>query len=88
VTDDPSTRLARCRTCDAPIFWCTFVATGTRAPIDYDPVPDGNIVIVGTAFGGPTIDVVREEAALFGDDRPHYTNHFATCPQADEWRRR
>jgi len=44
--------LATCRSCDAPIAWCT-TPRGKRAPIDRDGV-----------------------------------SHFATCPQAEAWRRR
>ena len=77
--DQSQTRVAYCRTCQAPIFWATFQASGKRAPIDLDPVEGGNLVIVGHDYTGPLVDVVRDTGQLLPDERPHYLNHWATC---------
>jgi hypothetical protein len=77
-----------CRSCDAPVFWARFKGTGTRSPIDYDPTDDGNLLVVGwSAQGEPLVDVFSGEEALF-DPPARYTNHFATCPDRDTWRKK
>lgn len=75
--------MSTCRSCGARITWLE-TAGGKKIPVDEDPVPDGNIVIVGTMahFLGKH-DV--SELALEG---PRYVSHFVTCPQAGEWRGR
>jgi hypothetical protein len=68
-----------CRSCDAPIRWVK-TTTGKRMPLDAEPVPDGNLVLVdGVAT------VVDADAA---GTRERYTSHFSTCPQAKSWRRK
>lgn len=70
-----------CKSCQAKIIWATFLGRGTPIPIDFDPVPNGNLVIkAGQAetftplFHGP--EVLR------------YRSHFATCKHAERHRRR
>jgi hypothetical protein len=77
--DQRETRVARCRTCHAAIFWATFQASGKRAPIDLDPVEGGNLVIVGHDRDGPLVDVLRDDGRLFTEDQLRYVNHWATC---------
>jgi len=77
--NERETRVARCRTCQAPIFWATFPASGRRAPIDLEPVANGNLVITGHDMNGALVDVVRDTGQLLPDERPHYLNHWATC---------
>jgi hypothetical protein len=72
---------AQCSTCHAPIRWAVFAASGRRAPLDYEPSPDGNLMVIGQSNGVPLIAIADTE------DGPLYKNHFATCPQADEHRR-
>ena len=56
-------------------------------PIDAEPVPEGGIVLRDPPPGesDPTAMVVPPAAF---PDEPQYTSHFATCKQADEWRKR
>jgi len=68
---------ARCRSCGAPILWVVTVASGKRMPLDAEPGPAGNLVLL---TGG------RARAAEPDDRPPLHTSHFATCPQAAEWR--
>lgn len=79
--------LDRCRSCRAPIIWLTIRPGGRRMPIDADPIADGNIIAdLAQAVG----IVIPAGALTFLDDTPgeaRYRSHFASCPQAAEWRR-
>lgn len=75
IDQDPNPRIEHCRSCQAPIRWCKHVNTGRPAPIDADPVEDGNITLAGSMYAV----VVR---AATTDPGPFYKNHFVTCPHA------
>jgi hypothetical protein len=75
-----------CRSCQAPVMWLENVATGKPAPIDIEPTPDGNIVILDEGRYNVLARSERAEAAAEG--YPLHTNHFATCAQAASWRGR
>jgi hypothetical protein len=49
-------------------------------PVDEQPTVDGNIAVVK----GKAHSYGLEDHAVH---RERYTSHFATCPQADSWRR-
>lgn len=68
---------ARCRSCAAPVLWVT-TENGKAMPVDAAPSPDGNLVLDGgtARVVAPLLETADERA------RPHYTSHFATCPQA------
>lgn len=53
-------------------------------PLNPTPTPGGNVRLAGdTAIViGSTIDLFDTD-----DDGVRYTPHFATCPQADLWRK-
>lgn len=75
-----------CRSCGAPIVWVVVRPGGRRMPVDAEPGPDGTVVIDSDG----TMARVLSGAALVGarvDGTPLYLSHFATCPQAGEWRR-
>lgn len=83
----PQGRTTECRSCGAAIVWSTSNSTGRKAPIDADPVPDGPIVIVGRS--GDRYHVLRTSDAHRDHVAPEtvrFTNHFATCKQAGQWR--
>jgi len=64
-----------CRSCGAPIEWAEIVASGKKMPFD------GEIVAIATKQDpatGKAIDVV---------DLTVTKSHFATCKQANKWRR-
>lgn len=71
--------MSTCRSCGARITWLE-TAGGKKIPVDEDPVPDGNIIVVG------------KMAHVLGKGQettePRYVSHFVTCPQAGEWRGR
>ena len=84
--------MATCRTCGAAIWWA-YTPNGKPIPIDATPDPDGNIIeVAGTASDGGFRQVV-----VYGPDDARrrieegsimYVSHFATCRQADDWRKR
>jgi len=66
-----------CRSCSAPIEWATVVKSGRAMPFN------------------PPIDPVRIQPPLYGAEREVQvvdstitSSHFATCPDAADWRRR
>lgn len=69
----------KCRSCEAEILWVT-TRTGKSMPLDVEPSPKGNMVLVA----GKTWVATDEDRRL---KRPTFTSHFATCPEADQWRR-
>jgi hypothetical protein len=84
-----SHKLARCRSCGEFVIW-TDTERGKRMPVDAKPLDV-------TSFAGAGEFVLRKRErdtplavavtpAAF-EDEPHYVSHFATCPDADKWRR-
>jgi hypothetical protein len=86
--------MSRCRSCHEPIVWAR-TKKGKAIPLDAEDmggwetalrVPDGNLVLTGErAQSGPgeTVPIVRYTAPGEGTHR----THFATCKDADSWRR-
>jgi hypothetical protein len=72
-----------CRSCRARITWLE-TAGGKKIPVDEDPVPDGNIVVVG----GMAHVLGKHDVSELAFTEPRYKSHFVTCPQAREWRNR
>jgi hypothetical protein len=89
--------VADCSACHAPILWAVTQKSGTPQPLDYEPNPEGNIVLVPgetvTLRGAvaPMCRVVTKldrETGLFDTDAPAiYMPHHATCPDAARFRR-
>ena len=77
--------MAECNSCGAPIFWAKTIK-GRPIPLDEQPSPRGNVVVSeeGTAL------VYRDPSAIAPRyaDSPKYLSHFATCPNAEEHRKR
>jgi hypothetical protein len=79
--------VTHCRSCGAEIRWVHTVS-GATMPLDYHPVPDGNIVAVLPAPEG-----TEPLARVLGKDDPRpegqplFKSHFATCPNANQHRR-
>lgn len=81
---------ARCRTCRAPVVWAV-LPSGRRIPLDPEPDPAGRVRLEAIGPGTDRAAVVlntgdAEDARAAGEAL--YTSHFATCPQADQHRRR
>jgi hypothetical protein len=79
--------VATCRSCEAPIVWGKTRA-GRAMPLDAEPDPAGNVVLLAN---GTAVVLTADEAAerrLTFPEEVRRMPHHATCPQADEWRRR
>jgi hypothetical protein len=50
-------------------------------PLDLEPNPKGNVVIVDDQ----AVTISRANREQYAQ-LPHYTCHFATCPEADRYR--
>lgn len=92
---------ATCKSCSARVIWA-MTGTGSRMPLDAEPLgpgaPEaGSFILIRDEdeavrhdlFGGrePQLWAMRYIAVRDGV-RTRYRSHFATCPQADEHRRK
>jgi len=81
--------MARCKSCGTEIKWIR-MKTGISMPVDAKPI-SYRIAVPG-ATG--TLKLVTPEGRLVsgffdpGSDLKGYTSHFATCPHANQHRRR
>lgn len=78
---------SRCRSCNAIILWVTMVPSGKATPLDAVPSQQGTIdrqpgKIDRSNWYGRVVP--KEER----DGKRLYVSHFATCGQADSWRRK
>lgn len=66
----------RCRSCRAEVVW-TVTTSGRRMPVE--AAERGNVVLgrEGEALVARVVD----------DGQGTHVSHFATCPQANSWRR-
>lgn len=71
--------MAACKSCNADVVWVE-TSTGKKMPMDAKPDPKGTFVIIN----GKARKVTVDDRRLF---RETYTSHFATCAQADDWRK-
>lgn len=75
--------MAQCKSCHAEIRWAISDRTGKPMPIDVTPTENGNLYLY------PNHGDVHARAATADDrrlKRELFTSHFATCPQAAQWR--
>lgn len=70
----------RCHSCGADVYRLRHVTSGKEAPIDVIPMSGGNVVI---DVAGGIYSMRRVDRAVLA-----HTSHFATCPQADQWRKK
>lgn len=84
--------MSSCRSCGASITWAV-AESGKRIPVDAQPVANGNLrlsqepgdgsfTIQRARVTGSTIDLLDPT-----DDGARYVSHYATCPDAADWRR-
>ena len=71
-----------CRACKKPVLWYT-TTLGAVMPLDPEPCDDGNVVIVDGKALSLKGDLWEEH-----HDGPRYKSHFATCPNAAEFRKK
>jgi hypothetical protein len=84
-----------CRSCGAAVVWVVTEPAGRRMPLDAEPAPDGTVVITDR-MGGLAWVLTRaelDELAAAEENTPpegltpRYRSHFATCPEARQWRK-
>lgn len=72
-------KISKCRSCGADIIWVE-LKNGKKHPLDSEIVEaDGNKVLY--------LDDITEFKKLPAG-RKGYVSHFATCPDAKDWRRK
>jgi hypothetical protein len=87
VAADPIADLprVRCKGCDEWMVWL-LTTQGRAMPLDPDPVPNGNIVIVRDGGGGLLAEVLRRTDTP-APGTPRYQSHFSSCPERARFRR-
>lgn len=74
-----------CRDCGAEMLWAKWKDSGKGIPLDAEPTAKGDLVLHddGTVekLKGLELDAARER----GDEL--FLTHFATCPNADSFRK-
>lgn len=75
--------MSSCRSCNAPIIWA-ITENGKRMPLDAEPfaLPAGLFALDTSSDPPLTVSVAAERR------EPLYRSHFATCPNADQHRKR
>jgi hypothetical protein len=71
----------KCRRCAAPIRWGK-TAKGRRMPLDAEPNPEGNVVMLDE-FGNVRV-LKKDEEPPRGVAR--WMPHWASCPHAEAFR--
>lgn len=92
--------MSACRSCKADLKWARTHASGTRIPLDAEPVDPGTpaafVVTGGVAYPpDAAADQVAERRGIstaaarevLAADFPWHVSHFSTCPDADKHRR-
>jgi hypothetical protein len=77
---------SRCRSCGKPVVFAT-MPSGKKAPIERDPVPDGNVVLERDLLGDVHARVLKKGETVAAAT-PRYRNHFIGCPERELWRKR
>jgi hypothetical protein len=81
-------QLSTCQSCGASILWVRTLSK-RRMPLDADPKPTGNVVIVKHVNGGEVgVYLSGSNLEFYSDIKERYVSHFSTCPDAKTWRRR
>lgn len=74
---------AKCRSCGKPIVWAQVKVTGSRIPLDPEPVKGGNIRLLDR----PWVEVLSGKNLDRATDERMFVTHYATCPDAESWRK-
>lgn len=78
-------RIVPCRTCKAPMFWVEMRPSGKKNPLDEQPSEKGCVLVGGD--GTARVLVGGELAAARSLGMKLYLSHYATCPDAKQWRK-
>ena len=74
-----------CGACHRPLVFASTV-NGSAMPLDPDPRLDGNVHYVDTTTVAVVTGLLLEAARADGELL--FVSHFATCPQADRYRKK
>jgi hypothetical protein len=77
-----------CSACHCRLVWAV-TPTGARAPIERDPDPDGNVLILDVSHLGLMAVTLSKEGLQLARDHglPLRLNHFASCEFKEQFRR-
>ena len=82
--------MATCKSCGAELLWAK-TPNGRMMPLDVQPVPDGNIKLLGDGtcevLTKDDLEHIDEKCDLSGYVPRLHTSHFATCPGASQHRK-
>jgi len=67
------------------MIWCR-TGRGKKMPVDAEPTREGLFVLEGDDFSPTVRRLPNDAAATYTGEK--YTSHFATCPNAEEFRKR
>lgn len=79
-----------CSACPQRLIWA-LTPTGARAPIDYAPSPEGNVLLLQPdGFGAVLAVTFTKDGLERARERglPLRTSHFTTCVHADKFKKR
>jgi hypothetical protein len=76
-----------CKSCGARVRWVQLLPRGTAAPLDPTPTSGGNIRLSKGGAVGKVLPKAELAAARRIGEHLH-TSHFATCPGAEQHRRK
>jgi hypothetical protein len=80
-------KVTKCKSCGADVIW-TVTENNMRMQVDAEPNLKGRFMLREPVSGGAPLSVhVNLFSDTDGDDGLRYVPHFATCPDADKWRR-
>lgn len=76
---------SKCRSCGAEVLFVPSAKTGKLMILNAKPAEGGLVVVEN----GKARVVKKDElfAGTFPADAQFYTDHHATCPQAQQWRK-
>ncbi len=77
--------MAECRSCHAPIVWAMTDA-GKRMPLDPMPTTTGTVALLQGSERRARVLPAAELEAARAEGKTLFTPHWATCPQAREWK--
>lgn len=75
-----------CRACDAPMTWAT-TSSGKSMPLNAEPDPAGNVEVRVGELGLAVLEVHPPGQPPLASVGVMYMPHWATCPNADEFRK-
>lgn len=73
-------KTSRCESCNAEVIW-TETVNGKKMAVDAEPVENGNLRVFESEGR------VLSRYSFKDEEGPHYQAHFASCPDAEKWRK-